>query len=202
MKLFCHDGIEREFISLFDLYVQKGFDPALLFKDDGLLSMTNPPDLSFFDLIKLSKLGVVSDAHLMHYSWLHSKINPISIAEDKVLDGYKWIALSPAFKWESQDQLFGVKLGVFTFLMRCASKMVNFFLLNHDKRKMYESLIFAPKDTEFQWATGYEYIGIQYDINYFKQKMIILNANTDAQEKYIFLHTSILGWSMRVFVAK
>lgn len=201
MKIICADGLERDFISLFDLYVLKGFDPALLLKDGGLLSLTNPPNLSFSQLIQLSKLGIISNSHFMHYSWLNRKINPVSIVEDKILDGYKWIALSPAFKWENQDQLFGVKLGLFTFFIRCASKVINFLILNHDKKKMHESLVYAPKDSDFKWGTGYEYLTTMHDNN-FKEKMIILNETTRDENRFIYLHPSVLGWSMRVFVAK
>lgn len=201
MKIICVDGIEREFISLFDLYVLKGFDPALLLKDCGLLSLTNPPNLSFLQLIQLSKLGIISDGHFMHYSWMHKRINPISIAVDIVLDDYKWIALSPAFKWENQDQLFGINLSPFTFFIRCASKVINFLLLNHDKKKMHESLVYAPKNLDLKWGVGYEYLTTMYDSN-FKEKMIILNEKEEDEDKFIYLHPSILGWSMRVFVAK
>ena len=92
MKLICRDGHEREFISLFELYVQKGFDPAFLNKDDGLLSMSNPPGKSASRIFQLAKLGITVEPYLWHYSWLYKKINPNSIAVNEVLDGYKWIA--------------------------------------------------------------------------------------------------------------
>ena len=201
MKLLCKDGHEREFISLFDLYVQKGFDPALLSKDDGLLSMSYPPETSPSKILQLAKLGITVDPYFWHYSWLYRKINPTSIAVDKVIDGYKWIALSPSFKWENQDQLIGVKLGFFTLLVRSAFKLINIFLLRNDKKKMYESLIYPIKGTEFQWSTGYECFGILYNFDA-KEKLINLVDNLDGQDRYLYLHPSILGWSMRVFVAK
>jgi hypothetical protein len=202
MKIICADGLERDFISLFDLYVLKGFDPALLLKDGGLLSLNNPPGLSFSKLINLAKLGIISDGHFMHYSWKHKKINPISISEEKVLDGYKWLALSPAFKWQNQDQLLGMNLSLFTFFTRLTSKVIDFFLLNHNKKKTYESLVYAPENSDFKWATGYEYLEFVHEAYFFKQKMIILSSNEASQDEFIYLHPTVLGWSMHVFVAK
>jgi hypothetical protein len=201
MKFICKDGQEREFISLFDLYVQKGFDPALLTKDDGLLSLGNPPDASYLKMLQLAKLGISIDEYFWHYSWIYRKINPVSIALDKVMDGYKWIALSPAFKWEAQDQLVGVKVGVFTSLLRVIFKFINFLFLRHTERKMYESLIFPLEGSEFQWSTGYEYIGILFDFN-FKEKLIHLKDTVGNNEEIFHIHPSIFGWSMRVFVSK
>jgi hypothetical protein len=201
MKLICKDGQEREFISLFDLYVQKGFDPALLTKDDGLLSMSNPPDASFLKMLQLAKLGVSIDAYFWHYSWIHRKVNPVSIALDKVMDGYKWIALSPAFKWESENQIVGIKLGTFTLLVRVISKFINLLFLRFDEKKMYASLIYPVGGSEFQWSTGYEYIGILFDFN-FKEKLIHLKDTVGNREEIFHMHPSIFGWTMRVFVSK
>jgi hypothetical protein len=201
MKLICRDGCEREFISLFDLYVQKGFDPAFLLKDDGLLSMSTPPDTSFLKILRLAKLGISLESYFWHYSWLHKKVNPVSIHSDKVMDGYKWIALSPAFKWESQNQLIGVKLDAFTLLARGIFKFFNFLLLRSDKKKMFESLIYPAEGSEFQWSTGYEYQAVLYDFD-FKEKLIYLTEIVGDQDKTFRLHPSILGWSMRVFIAK
>lgn len=201
MRLICKDGQEREFISLFDLYVQKGFDPALLTKDDGLLSMSNPPDASFLKMLQLAKLGVPIDAYFWHYSWIHRKVNPVSIPLDKVMDGYKWIALSPAFEWENENQLIGVKLGIFTLLVRGIFKLINFLFLRFDQKKMYESLIYPAEGSEFQWSTGYEYIGILFDFN-FKEKLIHLKDTVSNREEILHMHPSILGWTMRVFVSK
>ena len=201
MQLICKDGQEREFISLFDLYVERGFDPAFLIKDDGLLSLGNPPDASLLKMFQLAKLGISIDGYFWHYSWMHRKVNPTSIALDKVMDGYKWIALSPAFKWESETQLVGVKLGIFTTLVRVIFKFINFLLLRHDERKMYESLIYPVEGSEFQWSTGYEYVGILFDYNS-KEKLINLKDTIENKEDIFYLHPSILGWSMRVFVSK
>lgn len=201
MKIICRDGHEREFTSLFDLYVQKGFDPAFLIKDDGLLSMSFPPGTSSSKIFKLASLGITVDPYFWHYSWLHRKINPTSIEVAKVMDGYKWIAISPSFKWESQNQILGVKLDLFTLLVRMAFKLSNFLLFRNDKKKMYESLIYPAKGTEFEWSTGYEYIGVSYDFDA-KEKLIYLGDTFDGQDKTLYLHPSILGWSTRVFVAK
>jgi hypothetical protein len=200
MKLICRDGQEREFISLFDLYVQKGFDPAFLIKDDGLLLMSNPPNTSFLKMFQLAKLGISIDAYFWHYSWMYRKVNSVSIPLDKVMEGYKWIALSPAFKWESENQLVGLKLGVFTLLIRGISKIINFLLLRYNKKKMYESLIYPVKGSEFLWSTGYEFIGILFDYDS-KEKLINLNDSSENKKDIIYLHPSILGWSMRVFVS-
>jgi hypothetical protein len=35
----------------------------------------------------------------------------------------------------------------------------------------------------------------------YKQKMIILSSNEASQDEFIYLHPTVLGWSMHVFVA-
>ena len=66
---------------------------------------------------------------------------------------------------------------------------------------MYESLIYPVKGSEFLWSTGYEFIGILFDYNS-KEKLINLKNTIENKEDIVYLHPSILGWSMRVFVSK
>ena len=109
--------------------------------------------------------------------------------------GTNRIALSPSFKWENQSQLLGVKLGIFTTLVRCCFKLLNILLLRNDRKKMYESLIYPIKGREFQWSTGYEFFGILYNFDA-KEKLINLVDSFDGQDRFLYLHPSIIGWSM------
>jgi hypothetical protein len=202
MRLICSDNQVREFISLFDLCVLHGFDPVLLLKDGGLLSLLPPPAVSFLGGLDLARAGIILDPHIQHYSWLHRKINPVSIHYQKVIEGYPWIALSPAFQWEDKTQLTGVKLDLLTMLVRSFLKAWDFMSLKSDRGKFYKSIIRSDDGVDFRWSCGYKISGFsRSSLAEFSE--IQLLAQSETEENISFhLDPSVLCWPLRVFVAK
>lgn len=203
MRLICTDHQERDFISLFELCIVKGFDPALLLKDGGLLSLREPPGLQSRDPVNLALSQIDLDPHLYHFGWMHRKANPVSIHYQKIIEGYSWIALSPAFQWEGQTQILGVKLPLSTLLMRFLLQIWDFLNLKMDRNKLFKSLIRSEKNSEFIWSRGYRISGFPrsgFPISFSSIEVVADPA--DVETTKFDIDPSVLGFTLRVFLAK
>jgi hypothetical protein len=196
MKLACVDGSEREFIPVRDKLIQIGFDPTLLDRDEQLVSTSIPPDMGFFQALKLAGSGTIVPSYIFHYSKKSKQLNPISIDFETFISSVTYVSFLPSIETEKETSTDG-PMASLPFIARVLSKIFR-KASNTSDRSIFQTQIFGENLSNFKFNYGYKVSAYQW-VDKSKDFFLLIK---DESDQYMAVHPSLLCVTNKVFITE
>jgi hypothetical protein len=195
MKFDCVDNETREFELVQDKLIRHGFDPVLLERDEGQISISTPPNTTFWDAVKLARQGIQLPSYIYHWSRRSKRINPVSFSIEAMFNDVRWISFLPSIEVEKETSLFG-RIGFLTFVSRGITKFVRLQSLTKDI-PVFRTMIFGQNVEKFKFNYGYRVIGI-HRIGKNDDEFLLVR---DEEESTIAISPSLIGFTNKVMIS-
>jgi hypothetical protein len=193
MKFKCIDEKLRDFSSVFDLLLVRGFNPEFINKDDGLVSISYSPKLSLFEALKSSKYGVLP-SFIFHYREKHKRKNPCFIGTKEFVKCFRWIVITPSVN-EFTDYDLSFKMDFWTYSARSLTFLYDLLTRKKLNRKTFPAMLRGITADEFQFSTPYKVTDYYFD----SKNGGWLEISHDGGVFYIAEH--IIGYTRHTFVS-
>ena len=193
MKLKCIDGKLRDFSSVFDLLLLKGFTPEFINDDNGLVSISYSPRLSLIEALKSSKYGILP-SFIFHYGRKHKRKNPCFVGTKEFVKSFRWIAITPSIN-EFSDYDLSSKMDFWTYSARSLTFLYDLLARKKVNRKTFPAMLRGITVDEFKFSTPYKVTDYYFD----SKNGGWLEINHDGKFFYIAEH--IIGYTRHIFIS-
>ena len=186
----CIDGVDRDFSSVRDVAVVKGFDPVFLDSDDSQLRFDN--QFGVWDSLKIARTGTRVPGAFFHWSKKYRQENSVSISVYGLINRREYLAVLPSITVDRDDSVIG-KMDLLTLTFRWIYRIFQAKEPIKEFSRFEKFGLIGKKIEDFHFNKGYE-------ISHFAEEndiLILLDENGDS----FGLDATLLGSTTKFYLA-